>query len=327
MTDNTNPTPPEHKRLKQFRFNFNTLRQYGIIIVFIILFIILSSSSGAFASKRNVLNILDQASQVGLLAMGVTVPIIGGGFDLSLGAVYAASGSLAAVIARAGHPILGLVTGILLGLVLGYANGLVITKLHVNSFVATLATSQIIRGVAYVLTEGLLIQVNDERFAALGRGYLLDAKIPIYFFFGFAILIWFLLSKTAFGRYVFAIGGNEEAARLSGVRTDLVRTLTFTISGLSAGIAGVIAASRISTGQASVGDPLTMSAIAAVVIGGTSINGGEGAVWRTLVGVLLLQIISNGMNINNVPTFYQLVVEGAVILVAVAMDAVRQRRP
>ncbi|MCE5209748.1 MAG: ABC transporter permease [Chloroflexi bacterium] len=327
MTDNTNPTPPEHKRLKQFRFNFGTLRQYGIIIVFVILFIILSSSSSAFASKRNVLNILDQASQVGLLAMGVTVPIIGGGFDLSLGAVYAASGSLAAVIARAGHPILGLVTGILLGLVLGYANGLVITKLHVNSFVATLATSQIIRGVAYVLTEGLLIQVNDERFAALGRGYLLDAKIPIYFFFGFAILIWFLLSKTAFGRYVFAIGGNEEAARLSGVRTDLVRTLTFTISGLSAGIAGVIAASRISTGQASVGDPLTMSAIAAVVIGGTSINGGEGAVWRTLVGVLLLQIISNGMNINNVPTFYQLVVEGAVILVAVAMDAVRQRRP
>ena len=327
MTDNTNPTPPEHKRLKQFRFNFDTLRQYGIIIVFIILFIILSSSSSAFASKRNVLNILDQASQVGLLAMGVTVPIIGGGFDLSLGAVYAASGSLAAVIARAGYPILGLVTGILLGIVLGYANGLVITKLHVNSFVATLATSQIIRGVAYVLTEGLLIQVNDERFAALGRGYLLDAKIPIYFFFGFAILIWFLLSKTAFGRYVFAIGGNEEAARLSGVRTDLVRTLTFTISGLSAGIAGVIAASRISTGQASVGDPLTMSAIAAVVIGGTSINGGEGAVWRTLVGVLLLQIISNGMNINNVPTFYQLVVEGAVILVAVAMDAVRQRRP
>ena len=327
MTDNTNPTPPEHKRLKQFRFNFDTLRQYGIIIVFIILFIVLSSSSSAFASKRNVLNILDQASQVGLLAMGVTVPIIGGGFDLSLGAVYAASGSLAAVIARAGYPILGLVTGILLGIVLGYANGLVITKLHVNSFVATLATSQIIRGVAYVLTEGLLIQVNDERFAALGRGYLLDAKIPIYFFFGFAILIWFLLSKTAFGRYVFAIGGNEEAARLSGVRTDLVRTLTFTISGLSAGIAGVIAASRISTGQASVGDPLTMSAIAAVVIGGTSINGGEGAVWRTLVGVLLLQIISNGMNINNVPTFYQLVVEGAVILVAVAMDAVRQRRP
>jgi ribose transport system permease protein len=216
--------------------------------------------------------------------------------------------------------------GILLGLMLGTMNGLVITGFRINSFVATLATGLMIRGIAYVLTNGLLIQIEDPRFAWLGRGRFLEAKIPVYFFFGFAVVVWFLLSRTTFGRYVYAIGGNEEAARLSGVRTGLVRTMTFAISGLSAGIAGVIGASRISTGQANVGDSLTLSAIAAVVIGGTSIVGGEGAVWRTLFGVMLLQLISNGMNILNVPPFYQLIVQGTVILFAVALDALRQRR-
>lgn len=316
-----------NKKMSDFlRTKFGALRQYGIIFAFVAVFTILSSMTDAFATKRNMLNVLDQASQVGLASLGATVTIIGGGFDLSLGSVYAASGATAAIIAKAGYPELGLATGMLLGLLLGFINGLIITKFRVNSFVATLASGLVIRGIAYVLTDGLLIQVKDERFAALGRGYLLDAKIPVYFFFGFAVLVWFLLSRTTFGRYVYAIGGNEEAARLSGVRTDLVRTLTFAISGLSAGIAGVIGASRISTGQANVGDPITLSAIAAVVIGGTSIVGGEGAVWRTIFGVMLLQLISNGMNINAVPPFYQLIVQGAVILFAVTLDAIRQRR-
>lgn len=326
MTDNLKSTPPNQKASNSLRANFGALRQYGIIFAFVAVFTILSTMTDAFATKRNMLNVLDQASQIGLASLGATVTIIGGGFDLSLGSVYAASGSTAAIIAKAGYPELGLATGMLLGLLLGFANGLIITKFRVNSFVATLASGLIIRGIAYVLTDGLLIQVKDERFATLGRGYLLDAKIPVYFFFGFAVLVWFLLSRTTFGRYAYAIGGNEEAARLSGVRTDLVRTLTFAISGLSAGIAGVIGASRISTGQANVGDPITLSAIAAVVIGGTSIFGGEGAVWRTIFGVMLLQLISNGMNINNVPPFYQLIAQGTVILFAVTLDAIRQRR-
>ena len=327
MTDNkTHGAEPNQETPKPVVFNFRTLRQYGIIFAFVAVFAILSTMTDAFATKRNMLNVLDQASQIGLASLGATVTIIGGGFDLSLGSVYAASGSTAAIVARAGYPEIGLVTGMLLGLLLGYINGLIITKFQINSFVATLASGLIIRGIAYVLTDGLLIQIKDERFSVLGRGYFLDAKIPMYLFFGFAVLVWFLLSRTTFGRYVYAIGGNEEAARLSGVRTDLVRTLTFAISGLSAGIAGVIGASRISTGQANVGDAITLSAIAAVVIGGTSIVGGEGAVWRTLFGVMLLQLISNGMNINNVPPFYQLIVQGTVILFAVALDAIRQRK-
>jgi ribose transport system permease protein len=311
---------------------FGVLREYGIIFAFLVVFVTLSLMTSAFFTTRNMLNVLDQSAQVGLVALGATVTIIGGGFDLSSGAIFAAAGATAALIARQGYPAAGLAAGMLVGLILGSINGGLISGLRINSFVATLATALVIRGFAFVLTGGLLIQIEDPGFAFLGRGRFLDAKIPVYFFFGFALFVWFLLSRTTFGRYVYAIGGNEEAARLSGVRTSLVRTTTFAISGLSAGIAGVIGASRIATGQANVGTAITgtaitLSAIAAVVIGGTSITGGEGAVWRTLFGVLLLQLISNGLNILNVPPFYQLIVQGSVILFAVALDALRHRSP
>jgi ribose transport system permease protein len=328
MTQSDQPSnfTTSQKAPKRIDLNLRGFRQYGIIFAFLAVFAILSLLTNAFATTRNMLNVLDQASQVGLAALGVTMTIIAGSFDLSLGAIFAASGCAAAIVAGFGYPELGLLTGILLGLLLGISNGLIITKLRINSFVATLATALIIQGIAYVLTNGLLIQIRDERFSTLGRGYLLGIKYPIFVFFGFAIVVWFLLSRTTLGRYIYAIGGNEEAARLSGIRTDLIRTLTFAISGLSAGIAGVIGASRISTGQANVGDSITLSAIAAVVIGGTSILGGEGAIWRTLFGVLLLQLISNGMNILNIAPFYQKIVQGTIILFAVALDALRQRR-
>lgn len=308
------------------RLGLGFLTDYGIILAFLALFVTLSILAPAFLSVRNMLNVLDQASQVGIVALGATMTIIGGGFDLSAGGIFAFSGAVAASIARLGYPIPGMVVGMLVGLVLGTINGGLISRFRIHSFVATLASGQLIRGLAFVLTAGLLIQIEVESFAFLGRGRLLGAKVPVYFFAGFALFTWFLLSRTAFGRYVYAIGSNEEAARLSGVRVGLVRTMTFAISGLSGGIAGVIGASRIATGQANVGVGIELSAIAAVVIGGTSIMGGEGAIWRTLFGVLLLQLISNGMNILNVPPFYQLIVQGGVILFAVALDAVRHRR-
>lgn len=301
------------------------LREYGIIIAFLVVFVALSLLTPAFLTLRNMLNVLDQSVQVGLVALGATMTIIGGGFDLSSGAIFALSGSAAAWIALQGYPGLGLGVGMLAGLMLGAMNGGLIAGLRINSFVATLASGLIIRGAAFVLTGGLLLQVESPTFAFLGRGRFLEAKMPVYFLLGFALFTWFLLSRTILGRYIFAIGGNEEAARLSGVRVQWIRVMTFAISGLSAGISGVIAASRIATGQANVGLGVELSAIAAVVIGGTSIMGGEGAIWRTIVGVLLLQLISNGFNILNVPPFYQLIFQGGVIMFAVALDALRHR--
>ncbi len=300
-------------------------REYGILIAFVMVFAVLSFLSPAFMTTRNMLNVLDQSTQVGLVALGATITIIAGGFDLSTGAIFAISGTTAAFFAVRGYPVLGLIVGVLVGVILGIINGTLIAKLRLNSFVSTLASGLIIRGFAFVITGGLLLQVDSEIFEFLGRGRFLGVKIPVYFFLGFAILGWIFLSRTTIGRYVFAIGGNEEAARLSGVRTQLIRILTFAISGLCAGMAGVIAASRISTGQANVGTGIELEAIAAVVIGGTSILGGEGAIWRTLVGVLLLQLISNGFNILNVPPFYQVIFQGCVIMFAITLDALRHR--
>ncbi len=302
------------------------LREYGILLAFAAVFATLSFLAPAFFTTRNMLNVLDQSSQVGLIAIGATITIIAGGFDLSAGAIYAFCGAVAVSIALQGYPILGLAAGMMVGFMLGAANGSVIAGLRINSFVATLAAGLMIRGFAFVLTDGLLLQVEEPIFSFLGRGRFLGAKMPVFFFLGFALIIGLLLSRTTFGRYVYAIGGNEEAAYLSGVRVKFVRMMTFAISGLSAGIAGVIAASRISTGQANVGTGIELNAIAAVVIGGTSIMGGEGAIWRTLVGVLLLQLISNGFNILNVPPFYQLIFQGGVIMFAVALDALRHRQ-
>ncbi|TEU10850.1 MAG: ABC transporter permease [Anaerolineales bacterium] len=329
MTNSDSPrvSVADQQQPRRFRIDIDVLREYGIILAFLAVFATLSFLTPAFFTVRNMLNVLDQSAQVGLVALGATVTIIGAGFDLSSGAIFATAGATAAFIARQGYPGLGLAVGVLVGLILGFVNGGLIARFRINSFVATLASGLIIRGFAYVLTSGLLIQIEDERFAFLGRGRFLKAKIPVYFLFGFALLVWFLLSRTTFGRYVYAIGGNEEAARLSGVRVALVRTMTFAISGLSAGISGVIGASRITTGQANVGLGIELSAIAAVVIGGTSIMGGEGAIWRTLFGVLLLQLISNGLNILNVPPFYQLIVQGSIIMFAVALDALRHRKP
>lgn len=310
------------------RITFGFLGEYGIVLAFFAVFAALSLLTPAFFTVRNMLNVLDQVAQVGLVALGMSVAMLGAGFDFSSGSIFAAAGSLAAFVALQGYPVLGMVVGVLLGLVLGTINGVLITGFRIDSFIATLATALVIRGLAHVLTGGLLLQVDDPRFIFLGRTRFLGVKMPVYFFLSFAFLMWLLVSRSTFtfGRYVYAIGGNEEAARLLGIRVGLIRTATFAISGLAAAMAGVIGASRISTGQANVGEGIALTAFAAIVIGGNSIMGGEGAVWRTLVGVLLLQLMSNGLNILAVPPFYQLIFEGGVILFAVALDALRHRR-
>ncbi|KKM10631.1 ABC transporter permease [Clostridiales bacterium PH28_bin88] len=287
---------------------------------------VLSFSTPAFLTARNLQNIVDQSAAVGIIACAMTLAIISGNFDLSAGAIFAFAGSLAAIIAASGYVELGFAAGVLTGLVLGLINGAIISGFRVHSFIATLATGLIIRGLAMILTGGRLIIVNDHAFKVMGQGTFLGIKYPIFILAAWVTFTWILLSRTTFGRAVYAIGGNAEAARLSGIQVNWVRTLIFGLTGLSAALAGVITVSRIGQGQADIGSTVDLEAIARVVIGGTRIMGGEGAIWRTVFGVLLMRLMSNGFNILNVPPFYQRVFEGTVILFAVAVDTLTRSR-
>ena len=307
---------------------------YGIVFAVAILFATLTIQTETFFTTRNQLNILDQAHQVGLLAIGVTGVIIAGGFDLSLGAIFAMAGVVAAMVARdlagveslapyAAH--LGWLSGIAVGALLGLLNGILVTTFRINTFVATLASGFVIRGLALVLTQAEQVRVADQTFQTLARGSVGPVRNTIVIWLGFALILTFVLLRTKFGRHVFASGDNPEAARLAGINVDRIRTITFCISGAAAGLAGVLSASRFMSAQNDAGQGLELIAIAAVVIGGTSIMGGEGAIWRTVLGVMLLRLISNGFNLIGVDTFYQSIFQGLIILFAVALDALRHR--
>ena len=306
-------------------YNKYNLRSYGIVFAFILLFTTFSLISPAFLSLRNLHNIIDQTAEIGIIACAMTVVIIGGGLDLSVGAIFAVSGVTASIFGRMGYPELGFALALLTGLFLGLLNGLIINSTGMNPFIATLSTSYAIRGVALVLTGGFLIMVKDPSFTIIGQDYFLSIKYPVYIFLVSAIIFSIILNFTKFGRQVFAIGGSTEASRLSGVRVGMISTITFCLTGLSAGLAAIITVSRIAQGQSDLGGGLELDAIAATVIGGTSILGGQGDIWRTVLGVLMLRMINNGFNILNVPPFYQRVISGLIILFAVTLDILSKR--
>jgi len=302
------------------------LQRYGILIIIALLMAGLTMLSDSFLTPRNLLNIVNQSAPLAIIACALTLVIIGGGFDLSAGAVFGVASVSAAWLAVNVDPMLGIVAGPLVGLALGLVNGLIITGFNVHSFLATLASSMVFRGIAILITGGALIPVRMEEFAWLGRGRIGMVNIAVIVFVVFAMAMMFLLNRTTFGRRVFAVGGNEEAAILSGVRTNLVKIATFGLTGFAAGLAGVIAVSRISMGQPQAGVGMELDAIAAVILGGTSIYGGKGAIWRSIAGVLLLALIGNGFNILNVNPFFKDLTTGLIIVVAVALSAGRKRR-
>lgn len=302
------------------------IRDYGIVIAFLALFIGLSFASSSFLQRQNMANILDQWAAFGLLACGETICIIAGVFDLSVGANVTVSAVVACQVANASSAALGLVAGAAVGLGLGIANGIVIDRTRVNSFIGTLATSIIYYGLAIIITGGLTVTVLNQSFGVLGQNTLLGIKYTGWLWIVFAIVTAFVLGRTTFGRYVYAVGGNIEAARLSGVLVGFVRTSCFAISGLGAGLAGDLLASRTQSAAANLGSGMELTAISATVVGGTSILGGEGAIWRGVLGTLLLAIIGNGFNLLNIDTTYQQIVQGGLILIAVAADQLVRRR-
>lgn len=305
---------------------YDIVRQYGVLFLFVGLFIVLSVSSPAFLQVTNLLNILNQNAPLAIIAMAGTLVIIAGGFDLSTGAIFGVASVSAAWLAVNVDPAIGLIAAPFIGLTLGTFNGLIVTGLKVHAFLATIATSLVYRGLAVLITGGFLIPVtNDPVFVALGRGRVGSVPYAIIVMLLMFAALTVILNGTALGRSVFAVGGNEEAATLSGLRVGAAKVATFAFSGLAAGIAGAIAVSRIASGQPQAGEGLELQAIAAVILGGTSIYGGRGAVWRSLSGVLLLALINNGFNILNANPFYKDLTTGAIIIMAVALSAGRRR--
>lgn len=301
-------------------------RDYGVVIIIALLLVGLSLASDSFLTARNLLNILNQSAPLAIIACALTLVIIGGGFDLSTGAIFGVAAVSAGWIAIHVDPYLAVVAGPVIGLLLGTLNGTIITVFGVHSFLVTLATSLVYRGIAILITDGKLIPVRIAEFAWLGRYKFGLVNVAVIVMLVFMVLMMFVLNRTTFGRAVFAVGGNEEAAILSGIRTRLVKVITFALSGAAAGLAGVITVSRISMAEPQAGAGLEFEAIAAVILGGTSIMGGAGAVWRSIAGVLLMALIGNGFNILNVNPFFKDLTTGVIIVIAVALAASGRRR-
>jgi ribose transport system permease protein len=301
------------------------LRDYAVVVTAGLVFAVLALTQSAFFTRSNLENVVYHNAPLGIMAVGTTVAIIMRGWDLSLGAVYAFSGLSAAWLANHTDPTLGLMGGAAAGVLIGVINGLLVTRLKINSFLATLATGMIVIAVGNFYSDGFVITVADTSFQTIGTGEFLGLQDATWLMIIFAVLVGIALSQSRFGRYSYAIGGNPTAARLSGVRLELIETAGFAVSGFGAGAAGVIAASQVGQGSTDVGADLTLQAIAAVVVGGTSIAGGSGAIWRSVCGVLLLGMIANGIVLFGFNPLWGDIITGAVILIAVALQGLAKR--
>jgi ribose/xylose/arabinose/galactoside ABC-type transport system permease subunit len=298
------------------------LARYGIYIAFAVLFGILSFSSDSFLSVQNVLNVLRQSSLNGIIAVGMTFVIITGGIDLSVGAIVAVAAVVATSFAHpGGYPIIvPVLIGLAFGALAGFINGFAIAKGSIAPFIVTLGMMTIVRGSALVVSGGRPIINLTDQYKWIGGGYFLGIPAPVCFFLLVVGLGHFLLAYTKFGRHVYAIGGNEQAARVSGVNVHRILIGVYTLAGLCAGFAGVVLSSRVMTGSPVAGLGYELDAIAAVVIGGTSLSGGVGSIPGTIVGALIIGFMSNGLDLLNVSSYYQQIIKGVIIIVAVLVD-------
>lgn len=294
------------------------------VIALIILMAVITIINSNFLTANNLLNLLLQVTSNALIAFGMTFVILTGGIDLSVGSILALSSALTAGLLGSGmHVTLAILISLILGCILGMMNGLLISYGKLAPFIVTLATMTIFRGATLVYTNGNPITkgLSDTfLFQFLGQGYIVGIPFPVIIMFIVFIVLYVLLHKTAFGKSVYAIGGNEKAAYISGVKLNKVKIIIYSISGIMASISGLIITSRLSSAQPTAGASYEMDAIAAVVLGGTSLSGGKGRILGTLIGALIIGVLNNGLNIIGVSAFWQQVVKGVVILIAVLID-------
>ncbi|TWD98531.1 monosaccharide ABC transporter membrane protein (CUT2 family) [Neobacillus bataviensis] len=303
------------------------LAKYGIYIAFAILFVILSISSESFLTTTNIINILRQVSIIGIVAIGMSFVIITGGIDLSVGSIMALSAVVASSFAKADSSyslIIPIMIGLTVGLACGLINGVLVAKWKVAPFIATLGMMTAARGLAMVYTNGRPVIGLNNSYNNIGSGYILGLPIPVIIFIFIVAIGIFLLNFTVYGRHVFATGGNEQSAKLSGIRVNSVKIGVYAIAGLLAGAGGMILSSRIMSGSPVLGQGYELDAIAAVVIGGTSLFGGVGSIVGTLIGVLIIGVMNNGLDLLNVSSYYQQILKGTIIVIAVLLDKKNQ---
>ncbi len=297
------------------------LSKYKSLIGFFALCIIISIITPRFLTLANITNVLTQISVNAIIAVGMTFVILTGGIDLSVGSILAISGAVAASIVKTtGSVPLAVLAALIIGIIIGLFNGVIISKGKVQAFIVTLASMTVFRGITYVFTNGTPISGLGTAFGSIGNKKLGFLPVPVIITLVIVLIAYYVLSQTRFGRYLYALGGNEDSARLSGINTDKISMMVYAVSGVAAAISGVIVTSRIGSASPNAGSGFELDAIAAVVIGGTSLSGGEGSVVGTIIGALIIGVLNNGLNLMNVSPFYQSIVKGIVILAAVLID-------
>lgn len=296
-------------------------------ITLIVLFIGLAIASPYFLTETNLSSVVRQTAVINIMALGMTLIIVAGGIDLSVGAILAMGGLLGAMAMEKGAPIpAGVLVGVLTGCFWGFTNGMLTTRLQINPFIVTLGTLGIVRGLTLIISNGLPVHQIPPQFSFLGEGNLFGVPFVLWILLACAIAIHVILEHTRLGRYAFAIGSNPDAAWYAGIPVRFHTTAVYSIGGMLTGLAGMIEASRLMTGQPTAGQGYELQAIAAVVIGGGSLRGGEGSVIGTLVGALIMGLLSNGSDLLGVSPYLQQAIIGAVIILAVTVDELRKRQ-
>jgi ribose transport system permease protein len=301
------------------------MRSYGIVIAFLIICVLMTILSPVFLTVTNILNVVRQTSIFGVMAIGMTFVILTGGIDLSVGSILAVAGAIAAGMLKGGAGIVPVVLlALIIGVGCGLANGLFITLGRIAPFVVTLGMMSIARSLTLIYTKGYPISGFTGPYRFIGGGDIVSIPFPIIVFLLTVVVAWLILTQTRLGRYTYAIGGNEETVKLSGINSSFYKTIVYVISGITAAMSALILTSRLNSAEPVAGQGYELDVIAAVVIGGTSLNGGRGSVWGTLIGALLIGVINNGMNLLGISPYFQLLVKGLIIIGAVLLDRLRQ---
>lgn len=302
-------------------------KKFGLLFVVLGIMIIMTIVSPVFLTSTNLLNVLRQVSIYGIMATGMTFVIMLGGIDLSVGSILAVSGVISGsiIVANPNAVFIAIIAAVGASAVFGLFNGFFVAQFKMPAFVATLATMTIARGFSLVYANGRPYILTSEPFKVIGQGYLIGIPIPVIILIVIVALMYILLHKTKFGRYTYAIGGNENAAIMSGVKVKRVKLLIHTLNSALAGVAGVILASRINSGQPAVGVAYEMDVIAGVVIGGTSLAGGSGTMFGTILGTIIIGLLKNSLTLLNVSSYWQQIVQGSIILGAVLLDLLTKK--